>query len=73
MHWHGLRGGGALHIKRALEEELARYGLPDEVAIVPTGCNGFCGQGPLLVVLPDQILYGPLETDDIPFLVQSIS
>ena len=66
----GCVAGGALHIKRALEEELARHGLPDEVAIVPTGCNGFCGQGPLLVVLPDQIFYGPLKTDDIPFLVQ---
>ncbi len=66
----GCVAGGALHIKQALEEELARHGLPDEVSVVPTGCNGFCGQGPLLVVLPDQIFYGSLKTDDIPFLVQ---
>lgn len=66
----GCVAGGALHIKQALEEELARHGLPDEVSVVPTGCNGFCGQGPLLVVLPDHIFYGSLKTDDIPFLVQ---
>lgn len=66
----GCVAGGALRIKEALEAELARHGLPDEVSVVPTGCNGFCGQGPLLVVLPDQIFYGWLKTDDIPFLVQ---
>jgi len=66
----GCVAGGALHIKDALEKEIARHGLPDEVSVVPTGCNGFCGQGPLLVVVPDQIFYGPLKTDDIPFLVQ---
>ena len=66
----GCVAGGALHIRQALEGELARHGLPDEVSVVPTGCNGFCGQGPLLVVLPDQIFYGSLKADDIPFLVQ---
>jgi NADP-reducing hydrogenase subunit HndC len=66
----GCVAGGAFRIKQALEEELARHGLPDEVSLVQTGCNGFCGQGPLLVVMPDQIFYGWLKTEDIPHLVQ---
>jgi len=66
----GCVAGGSFRIKQALEEEMARHGLKDEVSLVPTGCNGFCGQGPLVVVMPDNIFYGWLKTEDIPFLVQ---
>jgi NADH:ubiquinone oxidoreductase subunit F (NADH-binding)/(2Fe-2S) ferredoxin/NAD-dependent dihydropyrimidine dehydrogenase PreA subunit len=66
----GCVAGGSFRIKQALEDELAKQGLQNEVAIVPTGCNGFCGQGPLLVVEPGGIFYGYLKIEDIPFLVQ---
>lgn len=66
----GCVAGGAFRIKNVLEEEITRHGLQNEVALVPTGCNGFCGQGPLLVVMPEKIFYGWLRTEDIPFLVQ---
>lgn len=66
----GCVAGGAFRILNALEKEIARHGLADEVSIVPTGCNGFCGQGPLLVVLPENILYGWLKPEDIPVLVE---
>jgi NADH:ubiquinone oxidoreductase subunit E len=35
----------AFRIKEALDAELARHDLVDEVEVVLTGCNGFC-QGP---------------------------
>jgi len=66
----GCVAGGCFRIKKALEEEIARHGLQDEVSLVQTGCNGFCGQGPLMVVLPEQIFYGWLKPEEIPFLVQ---
>jgi NADH:ubiquinone oxidoreductase subunit F (NADH-binding)/(2Fe-2S) ferredoxin/NAD-dependent dihydropyrimidine dehydrogenase PreA subunit len=66
----GCVAGGSFRIKKALEEEIAKQGLQNEVAIVPTGCNGFCGQGPLLVVEPGGIFYSWLKVEDIPFLVQ---
>jgi len=66
----GCVAGGAFHLRTALEKEIAYQGLKDEVSVVITGCNGFCGQGPLLVVLPDNIFYGWLKTEDIPYLVQ---
>lgn len=66
----GCVAGGAFRIREALEREIARHELKDEVSLVITGCNGFCGQGPLLVVQPDGIFYGFLKPDDIPFLVQ---
>lgn len=66
----GCVAGGAFHIKDALEKELEKQGLKDEVTVVQTGCNGFCGQGPLMVVEPEKIFYGWLKPEDIPYLIQ---
>jgi len=66
----GCVAGGSFRIKKALEEEIARHGLQSEVSLVPTGCNGFCGQGPLMVVEPEGIFYGWLTPEEVPFLVQ---
>ena len=65
----GCVAGGSFRLKAALEGELARQGLQGEVSVVATGCNGFCGQGPLMVVKPDDVFYGFLEAEDIPHLV----
>jgi NADH:ubiquinone oxidoreductase subunit F (NADH-binding)/(2Fe-2S) ferredoxin/NAD-dependent dihydropyrimidine dehydrogenase PreA subunit len=66
----GCVAGGAFRLKDALEKEIVKQGLQVEVSLVPTGCNGFCGQGPLLVVQPDNIFYGWLKIEDVPFLVE---
>jgi len=57
-------------IKEALEEEINKRGLQDEILVVMTGCNGFCAVGPLMVVQPDGIFYQNLTVDDIPYLVE---
>jgi len=57
-------------IKEALEEEINRRGLHDEILVVMTGCNGFCAVGPLMVVRPDGIFYQNLTVEDIPYLVE---
>ena len=53
----GCVANGAFDIKGILEEEIRKNGLENEVAVVATGCNGFCGQGPIVVVKPDGIFY----------------
>lgn len=58
------------NIKRSLEEEIKKKGLEKEVAVVATGCNGFCAQGPIVVVQPDGIFYEKLKERDIPNLVE---
>ncbi len=60
----------AFDIKEALEREIARHRLENEVAVVATGCNGFCERGPVMVVQPDNIFYQELDEKDIPFLVE---
>ena len=66
----GCVSSGAFTIKEALEKELLRRGLGDEILVVATGCNGFCEKGPILIVHPDNIFYQRLTAADIPFLVE---
>ncbi len=60
----------AFEVKEALDNELKKQGLENEVLVVTTGCNGFCEAGPLLVVKPDDIFYNHLTVEDIPHLVE---
>ena len=66
----GCVANGSYRIKEALERELAKHQLQDEVAVVMTGCNGFCAQGPVMVVQPDGIFYQLLSEEDVPVLVE---
>jgi len=57
-------------IKEALEKEIKKHGLENEVTVVPTGCNGFCERGPILVVQPGNIFYQQMAVKDVPHLVE---
>ena len=57
-------------IRDALEEEIHKRDLQDEAEVVMTGCNGFCGAGPILMVQPDNVFYQFLKKKDIPRLVE---
>lgn len=59
---------GSEQVRRCLEEEIARQGIGTEV--IPTGCHGFCQQGPTLLVQPEDILYCKVTDDDIPEVVR---
>ncbi len=60
----------AFEVREVLEKELEKHNLQDEVAVVSTGCNGFCAQGPVMVVQPDGIFYQMLTEKDVPHLVE---
>ncbi len=66
----GCVSAGAFSVKEALEKEIVRRGLQDEILVVATGCNGFCERGPILMVHPEGILYQQLKPADIPLLVE---
>jgi NADH:ubiquinone oxidoreductase subunit F (NADH-binding)/(2Fe-2S) ferredoxin/NAD-dependent dihydropyrimidine dehydrogenase PreA subunit len=61
---------GAFKIKEALEKEIRKRSLQDEVQVVATGCNGFCERGPIVMVQPDGIFYQLLQVEDVPHLVE---
>ena len=66
----GCVSNNAFKIKEALEREIKKYNLQDEILLVMTGCNGFCAQGPIMVVQPDGVFYQMLTEKDIPHLVE---
>ncbi|HEX8949522.1 MAG TPA: NADH-quinone oxidoreductase subunit NuoF [Dissulfurispiraceae bacterium] len=66
----GCIAGGSLKIKTALDEELKKRGLEKEINVVLTGCNGFCAQGPVMTVYPDDIFYEKVTVNDVPHLVE---
>jgi NADH:ubiquinone oxidoreductase subunit F (NADH-binding)/(2Fe-2S) ferredoxin len=52
----------------ALENELRTRGLESEAQLVKTGCFGFCEQGPIVKILPDETFYvkvGPEHAEEI--------
>jgi len=66
----GCVANGSLKVKDALETELIKRNLQNEVKIVLTGCNGFCAKGPVMVVYPEDIFYQLVRPEDVPFLVE---
>jgi len=66
----GCVSNGSRRIEAALKRELAKHALQYEVAVVMTGCNGFCAQGPVMTVQPDGIFYQLLTDEEIPHLVE---
>jgi len=66
----GCVAAGSFEIKKILEEEIAKNKLQNEVAVITTGCNGFCERGPIVVVQPEGIFYQQLTKENIPLLVK---
>ena len=66
----GCVASGSFEIKKALEKEIIKRKLQNEVAVISTGCNGFCERGPIIVVQPEGIFYQRLTVNDIPYLVK---
>ncbi|TET44334.1 NADH-quinone oxidoreductase subunit NuoF [Candidatus Aerophobetes bacterium] len=60
----------SIKISEVLEKELKKHKLEEEILVVLTGCNGFCAQGPIMVVHPDGIFYQMLTEKDVPHLVE---
>jgi NADH:ubiquinone oxidoreductase subunit F (NADH-binding)/(2Fe-2S) ferredoxin len=53
----GCRALGSQKLLAALHQALDAAGLKEQVEVVATGCPGFCEQGPLVTVEPQQIAY----------------
>ncbi|UCF97289.1 MAG: NADH-quinone oxidoreductase subunit NuoF [Spirochaetaceae bacterium] len=66
----GCVSNNSFNIKAALEKEIEKQDLKEEIQVVATGCNGFCANGPIVVVKPDDIFYQRLTEKDIPHLVE---
>jgi NADH-quinone oxidoreductase subunit F/NAD(P)H dehydrogenase (quinone)/NADP-reducing hydrogenase subunit HndC len=66
----GCHSSGSLAFREALEQEIVKRGLSEEVKVIETGCNGFCAVGPVMLVQPEGIFYQKLKAEDVPLLVE---
>lgn len=66
----GCHSTGSIAVKEAINNELKRRGLHEEIQVIETGCNGFCAVGPVMLVHPEGIFYQKLTLDEIPKLVE---
>ena len=46
-------------------EEIEEREIGGEVFINNTGCFGICEKGPIVVIYPDNVWYGPVTPDDV--------
>ncbi len=53
----GCQAANSLQVKGELEQAVAAQGLGDRIQVVGVGCMGFCGQGPLVEIVPQGLLY----------------
>ncbi len=61
---------GTFKVRERLQKELKDRGLEEEVKVVITGCNGFCAEGPIMVIYPEGIFYGHLKPEDTALIVE---
>jgi NADH:ubiquinone oxidoreductase subunit F (NADH-binding)/(2Fe-2S) ferredoxin/NAD-dependent dihydropyrimidine dehydrogenase PreA subunit len=57
-------------IRSVLEHEVSRAGLSN-IKVDFTGCHGFCQQGPIVVVEPEDIFYAHVKVEDATEIVHS--
>jgi NADH-quinone oxidoreductase subunit F/NADP-reducing hydrogenase subunit HndC len=53
-----------------LNKELEAHNLQNEAKVVLTGCFGFCEQGPIIKVIPDNTFYTQVKPEDAKEIVE---
>jgi len=42
----------------------------DQVVVLPSGCLGQCGNGPMVRVVPDEVWYARVHPDEVPAVIE---
>ncbi len=66
----GCTSSGAGSVMEALNVELEKNNLQDEVKVVMTGCFGLCALGPIMIVYPEGSFYSRVSAEMIPEIVE---
>jgi NADH:ubiquinone oxidoreductase subunit F (NADH-binding)/(2Fe-2S) ferredoxin/NAD-dependent dihydropyrimidine dehydrogenase PreA subunit len=53
-----------------LKAELKSHGYDNEIKVVKTGCFGFCGQGPIVKIHPDNVFYVKVTPEDAKEIIE---
>jgi len=61
-------------VAEALRKEIEAKGADAsvETTVKETGCNGFCENGPIVTILPDNVCYYKVKQSDAPAIIESL-
>jgi len=66
----GCVASGADEVIAAFEVELTKADLSTAIDTKGTGCPGFCEQGPIVVIYPEEICYLQVQAEDVPEIIE---
>jgi NADP-reducing hydrogenase subunit HndC len=67
---NGCKSSQSQNLTERLRKEIENQGLGDYAQVVTTGCFGFCEKGPMIKVLPDNIIYTKVKPEDAKDIVE---
>ncbi|MDD7647448.1 MAG: NADH-quinone oxidoreductase subunit NuoF [Ruminococcus bromii] len=65
----GCTSNHSAEVIEALEAEIAKNGLAEEVKVVRTGCFGLCEAGPVVIIYPEGTFYSRVKVEDVDEIV----
>jgi NADH-quinone oxidoreductase subunit F len=65
----GCSGHESGRVFSAFQKEIEKKNLKAKINLRETGCHGFCGKGPVVVIYPEEICYVGVKPEDIPEIV----
>ncbi|MDF2840159.1 MAG: NADH-quinone oxidoreductase subunit NuoF, partial [Clostridia bacterium] len=66
----GCQASNSVAVIESLNREIRNAGLDQEVRVVTTGCFGFCEQGPIVKIQPDNVFYVRVTPESASTLVK---
>ncbi len=66
----GCRALGARDVATKFRERLEALSLSGEVAVVEAGCIGICAKAPVVLIEPENYLYGGVGPDDVDEIIE---
>lgn len=67
----GCRASKSEAIKDALQKEIEKNNLQDKIKVVITGCFGFCAEGPIINIMPDDTFYVKVKEADAEDIIKT--
>jgi NADP-reducing hydrogenase subunit HndC len=61
---------GAKSVFLALQDEIKKFNLEDEISLTMVGDVGRHDAVPMVIVYPEAVIYGPVTPQDVPYLVE---
>ncbi len=66
----GCHASNSQDLMANLREEIRKAGLENDVRVIQSGCFGFCAQGPIVKVMPDNVFYVQVTPEDAKEIVE---